>query len=210
MWRTIVPILLALAGFGVVHSVMAARSFKRRVQKWVGPRTYEGFYRLVYTAVSMLTFAPIWLWVMLHSGPSVWHTSGATALALDGIRALSLLALWMTGRSFDLWRFVGVRQAQAYFAGEPLPLPPEPFVQRGMYGLVRHPIYLFSAIYLWALPTMHVASFALALGSTAYFLIGGWLEEERMARELGPVYADYRRRVPFIIPFVHCPRPSSA
>ena len=210
MRQTIISILLALAGFGVVHSFMAAQPVKRRVQKWVGLRAYEGFYRLAYTGISLITFAPIWLWITLRPGPTIWHTEGALALLLNGIRALSLVALYFAGRSFDLWRFVGVRQAQAYFAGEPLPLPPEPFVQRGMYGLVRHPIYLFSAIYLWAQPTMHAAGFALALGSTAYFLIGGWLEEERMARELGPVYAEYRRRVPFIIPFVHCPRPSSA
>ena len=209
MLQIILPVLLALASFGVLHSFMAAQPIKQRVRAWVGLRAYEGFYRLFYTAVSIIAFAPIWLWIMWNPGPTLWRVDGAGAWVLNGIRALSLVALYLAGRSFDLWRFVGLRQVQAYFAGEPLPLPPEPFVQRGMYGLVRHPIYLFSAIYLWAQPTMHAASFALALGSTAYFLIGGWLEEERMARELGPVYAEYRRRVPFIIPFVHCPRSSS-
>ena len=210
MRQTMIPILLGLACFGMIHSLMAAQSVKQRVRTWVGARAYEGFYRAVYTGVSLVTFAPIWLWMMKHPGPTLWHAKGAVVWLLNGMRALSLVALYFAGRSFDLWRFVGLRQVLAYFSGEPLPLPPEPFVQRGMYGLVRHPIYLFSAIYLWAQPTMHASGFALALGSTAYFLIGGWLEEERMARELGPVYAEYRRRVPFIIPFVHCPRPSSA
>ena len=209
MWQTIVPILLALIGFGMVHSIMAAQPVKRWAQARMGSRVYEGFYRLVYTLVSLVTFAPIWLWIALHPGPTMWRVSGTLAWALNGARALSLVALYLAGRSFDLWRFVGLRQAQAYFSGDPLPLPPEPFVQQGMYGLVRHPIYLFSAIYLWAQPTMHAAGLALAFGATIYFLVGGWLEEERMARELGPVYAEYRRRVPFIIPFVHCPRPTS-
>ncbi len=210
MWQTIFPILLAMAGFGAVHSLMAAQPIKQWAQNLLGWRVYEGFYRLTYTAISLVTFAPIWLWITWHPGPALWQTSGALTWALNGLRVLSLVALYLAGRSFDLWRFVGVRQFQAYWRGDPLPLPPEPFVQRGMYGLVRHPIYLFSAIYLWAQPNMHAASFALALGATLYFLIGGWLEEERMARELGPVYAEYRQRVPFIIPFVRCPRPFSA
>ncbi len=210
MWQTMFPVLIGLTGFGFVHSLMAAQPVKRRAQVLFGQRTYEGFYRLIYTLISLITFAPIGLWMMWRPGPTLWRADGVLVWALNGARVLSLVALYMAGRSFDLWRFVGVRQVQAYFGGEPLPLPPEPFVQRGMYGLVRHPIYLFSAIYLWAQPTMHAASFALALGSTAYFLIGGWLEEERMARELGPLYAEYRQRVPFIIPFVHCPRPFSA
>ncbi len=206
MWQTTLPVLLGLVGFGLVHSAMAAHPVKRRAKKLLGPRAYEGWYRLLYTLVSLVTFAPLVLWIATHPGPVLWRTNGALTWALNVARALSLVALYLAGRSFDLWRFIGVRQARAWLNGEPLPLPPEPFVQHGMYGLVRHPIYLFSAIYLWAQPTMRAASFALALGATVYFLVGGWLEEERMARELGSVYAAYRQRVPFIVPFWRGPR----
>jgi protein-S-isoprenylcysteine O-methyltransferase Ste14 len=118
------------------------------------------------------------------------------------VQAASLIALAVTALHIDVWRFAGLRQAVAYLAGDPLPLPPEPFVQRGMYGIVRHPLYTFSILYIWSFPTMHAAQLAFAAGGTLYFVIGARFEEQRLLREIGPVYRAYRCRVPFLIPVV--------
>lgn len=206
-------ILLALLAFGVIHSLTASPLVKHRTRAWIGTRAYEGWYRLLYNIFSGITFLPVLALMALQPGPDVWRAQGVAAGILVSVQVGSLIALALTALQFDVWRFAGVRQAWAYLNGDPLPLPPEPFVQRGMYGLVRHPLYLFSTLYIWTFPAMSAAQVAFAAGATLYFVVGARLEERRLAREIGPDYARYRCRVPFLIPFIAaapCPESSDA
>ena len=51
--------LLALAAFGLLHSLTAAPGVKRAIRTWMGERSYLGLYRLLYNALSGITFLPI-------------------------------------------------------------------------------------------------------------------------------------------------------
>ncbi len=201
--------LLALLLFGVLHSLTAAPPFKRAARALLGERAYHGLYRLLYNVFGAITILPVLALLALRPGPVVWDATGIAAALLTLAQIASLVGLVVTALQVDVWRFAGLRQAAAYLAGDALPLPPEPFVQRGMYGLVRHPLYLFSIVYIWTFPTMRAAGLAFAAGATLYFVIGARFEERRLAREIGPAYHAYRCRVPFLIPFagrtVPCP-----
>ncbi|MBN1678797.1 MAG: isoprenylcysteine carboxylmethyltransferase family protein [Anaerolineae bacterium] len=195
-------VLLSLTAFAVVHSFTAAPASKRLVRTLLGERFYHGFYRLFYNIFSAITVLPVLFVLATQPGPVVWRVEGVAAQILTVTQLLSVLGLVIAGLQIDVWRFAGLRQAYTYLVGDPLPLPPEPFIQSGMYGLVRHPLYLFSTLYIWTFPTMYVASVAFAAGSTLYFVIGAQFEERRLAREIGPAYEVYRCHVPFLIPFV--------
>lgn len=79
---------------------------------------------------------------------------------------------------------------------------PGRLLQEGIYGIVRHPRYL--AVVLgsigFALFVNYVGVYVMtvALIPTLYVVI--LLEERELLERLGPAYAEYRERVPMLIP----------
>ncbi len=80
----------------------------------------------------------------------------------------------------------------------PYPLPNEEatLVERGPYGLVRHPIYVAGLLVFlgYGLLASVPATAAVALLAVLWHFKAG--VEERHLSERFPGYADYRRRVP--------------
>ena len=77
-------------------------------------------------------------------------------------------------------------------------------VDSGPYARVRHPIYTGFIAAAWALALNAAAPMMLlgALVLTIVMTVKAGAEERLLARALGPAsYADYRRRVPMLIPF---------
>ena len=76
-------------------------------------------------------------------------------------------------------------------------------IQTGPYRLVRHPIYTGMLVAIWALGIQLGAGVGLV--GAALMTFGFWmkarLEERFLSAELGPAYADYRRRTPMLAPF---------
>jgi protein-S-isoprenylcysteine O-methyltransferase Ste14 len=70
-----------------------------------------------------------------------------------------------------------------------------------LYRLVRHPLYLGFILGFWATPVMTVAHLVFALATTGYILIAIQLEEHDLMNA-HPEYAEYRRKVPMLIPFL--------
>ncbi len=198
-------VLSMIALFGVAHSLLAMFGIKALFVTLMGQRGYLGLYRLFYNSISVLSFAPIVLYTILQPGDIYWAWEGP-ALGLAGAMGVAgFVGLSVSLLQIDLWRFLGVSQALAYLEDKPLPLPAEPLVTSGTYALTRHPLYFFSMLLLWAVPTMTAAWFGLALGSSAYFILGSLLEERRMLREFGADYARYQERVAWMVPFLKRP-----
>ncbi len=197
-----IPVLLGMLIYGIFHSITASRPVKRAFRNILGERAYHGLYRLAFNVISVITILPILYLVVFHEGDVVWTvdlTWEPLLLLLQGIGVVGfLIALFQT----DLIRFAGLSQFIAYLRGEPLPLPDEALKTDGLYGIVRHPLYMFSLLLLWPVSTMTEAYFGFCLGSTLYFIVGSYFEEKRMVRDFGDTYAHYRQRVPWLIPFV--------
>jgi len=77
-------------------------------------------------------------------------------------------------------------------------------VDTGLYGVVRHPGYLGTALSTVGLPMIFCSTWAgiPALVYLALFVLGTKLEDELLTRELVG-YADYRARVKYrLVPFL--------
>jgi protein-S-isoprenylcysteine O-methyltransferase Ste14 len=78
------------------------------------------------------------------------------------------------------------------------------FVQRGIYGLIRHPLYtsILSAAFGWSLLRQSWPALVVSAG-LAVFLDAKARREERWLRRRFPDYADYERRVRRFIPWTY-------
>ncbi|MEM9208766.1 MAG: methanethiol S-methyltransferase [Pseudomonadota bacterium] len=182
-----------LALFAVQHSGMARPAFKRWLTRFIPEAAERSTYVLLSTvclAVLMAYWAPL--------GGVVWQVGSRWAeISLIGLYVASwLLLLYATFliNHFDLF---GLRQVWHALQGKAL--PPLRFVTPTLYRIVRHPIYVGWLGIVWFTPTMTVTHLVFALGATGYILIGIKLEE-RDLESAHPEYAQYKRKVPALIP----------
>jgi protein-S-isoprenylcysteine O-methyltransferase Ste14 len=185
--------------YGLLHSVLASRSSKIWAAKSFG-RVSMRYYRLIFNAIGLLTLLPILAIPIIIPGQIIYQLSGI-ALILTSIGQLTavtvlILALFQT----DPWQFLGLRQ---------LIHQPEKgehrLVVSGLYGCVRHPLYISGLIFIWLIPYMTTTVLALNLSLTIYIYIGSMFEERRLLAEFGSDYRTYRRQVPRLIPHIgHC------
>jgi protein-S-isoprenylcysteine O-methyltransferase Ste14 len=80
-------------------------------------------------------------------------------------------------------------------------------VTSGWYARVRHPLYLYSTLFLVLNPVMTAQWGLLTIFSVTYFMIGGMIEERRLLKDFGDEYREYRKRVPFIVPDIRIIKP---
>lgn len=95
-------------------------------------------------------------------------------------------------RFFDTMEFLGLRKG----------VQEKPVISKhGLYGIVRHPMYLGGFIYLTAAATdAPLAQFLGYFILAVYMLIGTVREDKRLANELGKIYRDYQKEVPMFLP----------
>lgn len=201
LWMAISVNLGLLTVFALQHSVMARPAFKRWWTRIV-PVPME---RSVYVLLSSLALIVLfWQWQPM--GGVVWnveHPVGRAVLyALFASGWLMVLVTTFLINHFDLF---GLRQVWLYFREKPY--TSLRFKTPGPYRMVRHPLYVGWLTAFWATPTMTAAHLLFAIGTTAYILVAIRYEERDLVAFHGDEYADYRRRVPMLIPKVRTQQP---
>jgi len=168
--------------FCTVHSLFAAE----RVKNALHASEHRG-YRLCYNVASLAMFG----WVMsayrhseiLYFAPGVW------SLVMYLLQVIVVMILAGCLRQTGVSEFLGLAQRSD-----------GSFISTGWYSLVRHPLYLFSILFMVLNPVMTAQWLFLTIMSTVYFIAGALIEERRLAEKFGDAYRRYQQTVPFLIP----------
>ncbi len=188
-------------GWGLLHSVMASRRLKGALEVALGPR--YALYPFVYTVISLWTF-----WLVLVKEPDLpqvlWALEGAPKYILHALQLAGLGLLGWAAVSIAGLKMLGLPQLADMLRGR---VPDErdihkDFKATGAYAVVRHPMHAGGILFLACMPSQTLGGFVFALFGCLYMVIGSVLEERRLRRDLGPVWADYARRVPMFLPFL--------
>jgi len=185
-------IILAIAIWGIVHSILASMKFKEFLRGALGERVMVT-YRFAYNIFALVSFVPIYLLTQVLPDHDLYVVSPPwmyVMLAGQGLAAVLLLFSFLQTGPLS---FVGLSQ---FWEGE----KPSMLVTDGMYRLVRHPLYLFSLLFLWLSPVMTLNQLVFYTSLTVYIFIGAYFEERKLLREFGASYAEYKSATPMVIP----------
>lgn len=183
-----------LALFALQHSGMARRGFKTWITRHLPAATERSTYVLLSSLALILLMVawrplPAVVW-SIDPGPGV---TAVRALFAAGV-ALILYSTMLIDH-FDLF---GLRQVVLEWKGRAY--TDHPFKTPGLYALVRHPLYVGWLVTMWAAPTMTAGHLLFSAVNTAYILGAIVLEERDLVRHFGPVYEEYRRTTPMLVP----------
>jgi protein-S-isoprenylcysteine O-methyltransferase Ste14 len=185
-------LILAVAVWGIVHSIMASLGFKDLLQRTFGDG-FMKFYRLFYNVFSAVSFAPILYLMIVLPDRDLYQVSPPWSYLMLAGQGISVLMLFVAVLQTDALHFVGLRQI---FDRE----KKGSLITSGLYRFVRHPLYTFGLLILWLSPNMSVNTLIVYSSLTIYILAGAYFEEKKLLREFGQEYAEYKTVTPMLIP----------
>lgn len=181
--------------FALQHSIMARPWFKAWWTRLV-PHPIERSTYVLFSSLALILL--FWQWRPM--GGEIWSVDDPVGVAIFRVLfvlgwGLVLVATFLINH-FDLF---GLRQVWLYLVGTPY--ASLGFSTPGPYRMVRHPLYVGWFFAFWMTPTMTIAHLVFAVATTAYILVAIQFEEHDLVAAYGPVYEEYRRRVPMLMPF---------
>lgn len=183
-----------LLQFPLLHSLLLGRRgggwLKALAPPGLGAKLAATTYVILASAQTMALFA---LWT--PSGGVWWRAEGPLRLAIlaaDGLAwAMLGKAIWDAGLGLQTgwlgWRAVAT--------GRPPRYPDMP--TRGLFALIRQPIYLAFALTTWATPVWTPDQLAVALSLTSYCALGPLLKEARFRARFGERFRAYQAVTPY-------------
>jgi methanethiol S-methyltransferase len=178
--------------FALHHSVMARTGAKRWISRLI-PAQLE---RSTYVWISSLLFLVVCAgWRPI--GGVLYDIHGWASVPFRAVQIASIVLILRAAAVLDVLDLAGVRQIQGS-------APTAPLHTSGVYGLVRHPIYLGWALLVFGAPRMTVDRAVFATVSTAYLALAVPFEERSLTESFGDGYRRYISQVRWkIVPWVY-------
>jgi hypothetical protein len=209
--------------FALLHSILASFKLKSLLTLRIG--NAMAFYRLAYNIFFLWLF--FYLYENLpRPDVELFELKFPWDFIILIPQFLALAGIIWTFRFFSLFEFVGLSQIKRWKDGkfitgtdkevsiieaqinsskdikysenvydEKLTLKIE-----GPYKVVRHPLYLFTIIFLILRPTMDLFYLVFLIFLIAYFYIGSFYEEKKLVSAFGDQYRKYQKSVPRLFP----------
>lgn len=180
--------------FFVQHSLMVRPGFKRRAAT-VLPEQYVGGLYTITSSIFLLLLVGLWQ----KTDPVI---AGASGIYFWFFRVTFLFSIFgfhwgtKTFSHFDPFGVKGLLKPEKY--GE---INEQPFVAKGPYRYVRHPLYLCTLIMIWACPEMTVDRLLFNILCTFWIVLGAVFEERDLVKHFGEEYVLYQKQVPMLFPF---------
>jgi len=202
----------SFALFALIHTLLASLKVKNYIASRIG--NLMAFYRLAYNIFFLwllwclydnlprpdfelydLSFPYDFLILIpqfLALGGIIWtlkYFSGSEFLGLTQIKRCIASRSNSGGSSFENFASPSVPEANA---------PDEKLTLRieGPYKVVRHPLYLFTILFLMLRPTMDLFYLVFLIFLIVYFYIGSFYEERKLVSLFGDQYRKYQSSVP--------------
>ncbi len=180
--------------FAFSHSLMLMPRSRKLLVRWIPAAFYESTFSVV-TCVSLLLLFLGWR----TSETLLWEATGSLKSAIRVCFYASwgalFYSLWLTGLGYQNgWTpfYYWLQKKQA---------PRREFKPRGVYKMMRHPVYLSFLGLVWFTPHMSLDHAVLTTIWTAYIFYGSFLKDRRLQFYIGQPYREYSSRVsgyPFI------------
>ncbi len=196
----IIVIVFLFTLFAASHTFLASRKIKKRLAEKLGAKI--AFYRLFYNVSSTLIFAAVYF-ISPKPDVIVYDLQYPYDIITFALQVLSLVGLIWAAKPVNMKEFVGISQIERYLNGnynaDDLDEKQELKIV-GAFKFVRHPIYLFSILFLGLRPTMNLFYFVMFICLAIYFYIGSVYEEKKLVVMFGDEYIKYKKTVPRLIP----------
>ena len=183
--RPVIINALLFTMFALHHSLFARAGLKA----WVRRRFSHELERSLYVWIASLLFMAVcWWWRpvpgVAYRLPDGWRWLGFAA------QLAGLVLTFLGAKALDVFDLAGVRGVMR--TGSAPVSGPVTLVTTGVYGIVRHPLYLGWALLVFGAPDQTATRMTFAIISTAYLALAIPWEERGLIAVFGEDYRRYR------------------
>ena len=182
------------SAFALHHSAFARSGVKAFVARLVSPALERSMYVWVSSA---LFIAVCWLWQPVAG--ELYNLEGLAEIPGHLVQLVGVVLTIRASAALDPLDLAGVRpvleaarQNRSNAGTGHVPLK-----TTGLFGLVRHPLYLSWALFVFAAPHMTMTRFVFAAVSCLYLALAIPFEERALLKLFGADYESYRRTTPW-------------
>lgn len=176
------------------HSLLVRKNIRERITRLIP----DEYYGALYSISSGIFLLPVILF---------WQKTPQTLVEADAwLRTVLQTALLLAACGF-FWGAYSLKSMIDPFgvkaligrtrSGDTLS---QPLKIRGAYLWMRHPLYFFVLVMIWACPVITPDRLLFNIIWSVWIVIGTFLEERDLVRDFGEQYRKYQSRVPMLIP----------
>lgn len=186
--------------FGVSHTILASNKLKENLVNVIGDKI--AFYRLFYNISSLIILVALYE-IAPKPNVIIYDLQYPLDIIVFSLQVISIIGFFWASKGIGIMEFLGINQIFRYFdkSYNTNDLDEKSFLKLdGAYKYSRHPIYLFSILFLGFRPTMDLFYLVMFISITLYFYIGSFYEEKKLVEKYGVEYKEYQKKVPRIFP----------